>query len=136
MATPIQRAAIEAYSGYEDIEKHIADCTSIHKLMNQTISQGLKDAGITCAMAQGAFYNYPDFAPFREGLARMNISSSEDLHRHLLSNYNLAALPGTGFGEEDAQLTLRLSGCDYDGVAALAAYQAGESLDNDFAKVT
>lgn len=132
VATPIQRAAIEAYRGHEDIEKHIADCTAIHGLMNRTISQGLKDAGIICPMAQGAFYNYPNFAPFREELERINIRSSVELHRHLLSNYNLAALPGTGFGEEDTQLTLRLSGCDYDGEAALSAYQSGTDLDSKF----
>jgi hypothetical protein len=41
-------------------------------------------------------------------------------------------LPGTAFGAEPEVLTLRLSGCDYDGAAALKAYQNGEKLDEAF----
>lgn len=129
---PVQVAAIDAYKRHEDIEKNIADCTNIHALMNKYISQGLKDLGITCGMAQGAFYNYPDFASFREELVQNNIHTSQDLHQYLLEEYNLANLPGSAFGADSNILTLRLSGCDYDGAAALEAYQKGEKLDEDF----
>lgn len=132
VATPIQRAAVDAYAGHEDVEKHIEDCTAIHALMNQTISKGLKAIGIECPMAQGAFYNYPNFEPFRQELSAKGIQSSVDLHKQLLETHNLAALPGTGFGENLESLTLRLSGCDYDGEAALSAYQNGEALDDAF----
>lgn len=129
---PVQVAAIDAYKRHADIEKYIADCTAIHSLMNRYISQGLKDIGITCGMAQGAFYNYPNFAPFKEELAKSGIRTSQDLHKHLLSEYSLATLPGSAFGAEPDVLTLRLSGCDYDGESALKAYQSGEPLDNNF----
>lgn len=129
---PVQVAAIEAYKGYEDIEKHIDDCRDVHAVMNKYISQGLKDLGITCSGAQGAFYNYPDFSLFREELASHGIRTSQDLHEHLLREYDLATLPGSAFGEEPDVLTLRLSGCDYDGAAALKAYQGGEVLDDAF----
>lgn len=129
---PVQVAAIDAYKHHEDIEQHIKDCTAIHALMNSYISQGLKDIGITCSMSQGAFYNYPDFAPFKTELAENGIHTSQKLHEHLLSEYSLATLPGSAFGAEPDVLTLRLSGCDYDGAKALAAYQSGETLDNRF----
>lgn len=129
---PIQVAVIDAYKHHDDIEKHIKDCTDIHALMNTYISRGLKDLGVNCGLAQGAFYNYPDFSPFRKELASHDIHSSEDLHQHLLGEYNLASLPGAAFGEQTNILSLRLSGCDYDGCAALSAYQNGESLNDDF----
>ncbi|MEZ5814271.1 MAG: aminotransferase class I/II-fold pyridoxal phosphate-dependent enzyme [Alphaproteobacteria bacterium] len=131
-AAPIQHAVVEAFQGHEDLEKHMRDCADIHGYMNQTISKGLQSHGIIAPMVQGAFYNYPDFEPFREALAANGIKTSQDLHEVLLEEYNLATLPGKGFGAEDDVLTLRLSGCDYDGGAALAAYQAGEALDHAF----
>jgi len=132
VAAPIQQACIEAYKGHEDIERHIRDCTSIHRLMNKTISRGLKDLGIECAMAQGAFYNYPNFAPFKAALAAGGLFTSQDIHEKLLNDYNLATLPGAAFGVEAEVLTLRVSGCDYDGAKALEAYQGGEALDGAF----
>jgi len=129
---PIQVASVDAYKRYDDIEKHISECTDIHSLMNTYISQGLKNLGIDCGAAQGAFYNYPNFALFREELAKHNIRTSQELHIHLLEEYDLATLPGSAFGEEPDILTLRLSGCDYDGTAALKAYQAGEVLNESF----
>ena len=132
VSSPVQQACVEAYKGHKDIEDHIQACTDIHALMNQTVSKGLQAHGITAPMVQGAFYNYPDFAPFSETLAANGIKTSQDIHETLLKEYNLATLPGKAFGAEEDVLTLRLSGCDYDGAEALAAYQAGETLDKAF----
>ncbi len=132
VSSPVQQACVEAYKGHQDIEEHIQACTDIHQLMNQTVSKGLQAHGIVAPLAQGAFYNYPDFAPFREVLAENGLKTSQDVHEVLLQEYNLATLPGKAFGAEEDVLTLRLSGCDYDGAAALAAYQAGEKLDEAF----
>ncbi len=132
VSAPIQQACVEAYKRHQDVEDHIRDCTAIHQYVNQTISKGLKDLGIACPMAQGAFYNYPDFAPFRDELARKGITTSQGLHEYLLTNYNLATLPAIGFGADPEVLALRLSGCDYDGAKALEAYRAGAKLDREF----
>ncbi len=132
VSAPVQQACVEAYKGHQDIEDHIKECTDIHSLMNKTISKGLQSHGIIAPMAQGAFYNYPDFEPFREAFAVNGLNTSQDIHEILLNEYNLATLPGKAFGAEEDVLTLRLSGCDYDGAAALAAYQSGASLDQAF----
>jgi aspartate aminotransferase len=129
---PIQQAVVEAYKGHKDVEEHIQQCTDIHKLMNQYIAKGLRDIGIKAPQPQGAFYNYPDFDAHRAALAKLGIKTSKDLSHHLLATYGLATLPGTAFGAEPEVLTLRLSGCDYDGAAALKAYQNGEKLDEAF----
>lgn len=132
VSSPMQQACVEAYKNHKDIEDHIQSCTDIHKLMNQTISKGLQGHGIIAPTGQGAFYNYPDFSPFREGLASHGIATSQAIQETLLNEYNLATLPGKAFGAQEDVLTLRLSGCDYDGATALLAYQNGEKLDQDF----
>lgn len=119
---PIQYASIEAYKGHDDIEAHIAACSELHSFVNRYISDGLKALGIKAPTPQGAFYNYPDFDAFRDKLAAASIKTSQDLAGHLLQKYNLSSLPGVAFGAEPDVLTLRLSGCDYDGEKALNAY--------------
>lgn len=129
---PIQQACVEAYKGHADIEKHISECTAIHAHMNRFIAAGLREAGIIAPTPQGAFYNYPNFEPFRDELAEQGIKTSKELSLYLLKNYGLASLPGSAFGADPQTLTLRLSGCDYDGAAALQAYRNGEKLDDAF----
>ncbi len=131
---PLQFAAIDAYARYQDVEDHIQACTDIHNLMNTTVSNDLKALGIDCPQARGAFYTYPNFAPYRKELADSGIKTSQDLHIILLEKYNLATLPGHAFGAPEDVLTLRLSGCDYRDTAAdaLVAYQNGETLDRAF----
>ena len=130
--SPIQQAVVEAYKGHADIEEHIQQCTDIHKLMNQYIAKGLRSLDIHAPEPQGAFYNYPNFETHRGSLAKAGIKTSKDLAHALLKDYSLATLPGSAFGAEPEVLTLRLSGCDYDGEAALKAYQNGAKLDEGF----
>ena len=132
VSAPVQKACVEAYKRHPDIEEHIEACTKIHALMNQTISKGLRAHGIIAPLAQGAFYNYPNFEPFKQAFAQHGIKTSQDLHEVLLKEYNLATLPGSAFGAEPDVLTLRLSGCDYDGAEALNAYKNGEELNFAF----
>ncbi|HBR68898.1 MAG TPA: hypothetical protein DEA55_05935 [Rhodospirillaceae bacterium] len=132
VSAPVQQACVDAYKRHKDIEDHIQACTDIHELMNKTIAEGLRGHGIIAPQPQGAFYNYPDFAPFREEMAKNGVKTSQQVHEILLKEYNLATLPGSAFGAEPEVLTLRLSGCDYDGAKALAAYMSGEKLNRAF----
>lgn len=129
---PIQQAVIECFENNEDIEGYIADCAEIHCFVNTYIAERLRQAGLMAPPPQGAFYNYPNFAPFKDALARKGVTTSQELAAYLLEHYGVVGLPGSAFGEDDDVLTLRLAGCDYDGAAALGAYQAGETLDDAF----
>ena len=129
---PIQHAAIEAYAGHKDVEHYVLDCNQIHSLMNRYIAENLRACDVISSPPQGAFYNYPDFGPQRENLAGKGIKTSADLAAHLLEHYGLSSLPGTAFGSEPEDLMLRLSACDYDGLAALDAVRSGEALDEEF----
>lgn len=133
---PIQQAATYAYSGDEELERHITACTAIHGHINRHIAAGLRALGVIAPAPQGAFYNYPDFTPHRAALNAAGIRTSRDLANCLINEYNLATLPGLAFGAPEESLTLRLAGCDYDGAAALAAYQGGATLDQNFIETT
>jgi len=132
VATPIQYALVEAYQGHDDIEDFIRDSTAIHALMNRYIAEKLRELGVGCPMPQGAFYCYPNFSAFKDKLAARGIHTSRDLAETLLAQHGIATLPGVAFGETDDVLTLRLSGCDYNGEKAMAAYRGGEVLDERF----
>lgn len=129
---PIQVAAIEAYKGYSDIEEHIAACSELHRHMNRFLSVELQKLGIKAPTPQGAFYNYPNFAVFRDALKDFGISTSKDLAHVLLEKYNLSSLPGVAFGAEPEELTLRLSGCDYEGEYVLNTFFAARKADPEF----
>jgi len=132
VSSPLQYAAIEAYKGHKDIENHIERCTDIHQLMNCYLAQGFKDIGLNIAMPQGAFYTYPDFGPFKERLDKRMIRTSQELADSLLEEQGVLTLPGHVFGDAPDVLTLRVSGCDYDGGAALRAYVDGQKLNDEF----
>lgn len=129
---PVQMAAIEAFKGHADIEQYILECNKVHGLMNRHIAKMLRGAGVIAPDTQGAFYNYPDFGPLRRLMEARGIETSPALAAHLLEEYGLSSLPGTAFGAEEKDLTLRLSACDYDGGAAVAALRAGETPDEGF----
>jgi hypothetical protein len=67
------------------------------------------EIGIRCPRPAGAFYLYPDFAPFREALGTRGIATSETLARYLLDEFDIVTLPGTAFGDRPEALRLRLA---------------------------
>ena len=131
-ASPIQQASVAAYKNNLNVENAIKEFGEIHCLINKYIASGLKKLGIECPMPQGAFYTYPNFKNYQSELGKIGIKTSKDLASYLLNNYSLASLPGVAFGEEPEVLTLRLSGCDYDGEKTWQAYQKGETLNEAF----
>jgi aspartate aminotransferase len=59
---------------------------------------------------RAAFYAYPDFAPWREHLARRHgVTTGAGLARHLLDRYGMGVLPASAFGEPATALRLRVA---------------------------
>ena len=86
--TMSQFAAIEALkNGDEDIDMMRAE----YNRRRVFILEGLRKIGIECFEPEGAFYIYPNIAPF--GL------SSEEFCERLLYEQKCAIVPGTAFGE-------------------------------------
>ena len=67
------------------------------------------DAAFQAAHTAGAFYLYPDFAPWRAQLAARGVSTSAELASHLLELWDIATLPASDFGEAPDALRLRLA---------------------------
>ena len=132
VASPVQEAAMTVYEGHDDIEKYIADSRDIHKLVNTYIAQHLRDTGIECTLPQGGFYNFPNFNAYKEQIHGLGVKTSRQLSEYLLEQYGIASIYGKACGAPRGELWLRLSGCDYRGGDVLDAYQAGETLDEDF----
>lgn len=132
VASPVQEAAMSVYEGHQDIEDYINDSRDVHQLVNTYIAKNLRSAGIECTLPQGGFYNFPNFAPFEEEIRGLGIKTSRQLSNYLLEEYGIASIYGKACGTPRGQLWLRLSGCDYRGAEVLKAYQAGETLDEDF----
>ena len=125
VAAPVQRAAIEAYRGHDDVEASIEHARRIHAAVATRAAERLRVAGLDCALPQGGFYLWPDLDPVRRAAPNDDPLTSARLADALLRERGVVSLPGSAFGEADDVLRLRLSVCDYDGAAALAHAERG-----------
>lgn len=109
-AAPVQYAAVIAYSDDPEIDAYMETCTTIHGYITQYLHNALKSLNVPCPAPGGGFYVYPSFAPWREALAKKhNIHTSQELANFLLDEEHMATLPGSDFGADPQELTLRLS---------------------------
>jgi aspartate aminotransferase len=107
--TPIQAAAVLAYSPNADLESYVRRSARLHGYIAGRLHQALTGLGVLSARPAGAFYLYPDFAPWREALAARGAATSEGLARLLLDEWDIATLPGEAFGEAPEALRLRVA---------------------------
>jgi len=108
-AVPVQHAAAVGFSEPPELAERIARSRSLHAAVARAIAGRCTAAGLSVPAPQAAFYVYPDFAAWREPLARRGISTGEDLSRHLVERHGAGSLPASAFGEEPRALRLRLA---------------------------
>src|SRR5207248_6312775 len=108
-ATPVQQAAIVAYSQDESIEQYVHQSALVHGYLADHLYKSLNDLDVPCPRPAGGFYLYPDFSPWRSLLAKMGIKTGSELVHYLLEEWDIATLPGSAFGEPPESLRLRLS---------------------------
>lgn len=126
-AGPIQAAAVNAYADDPEIAAYLRQSAQLHGHIAARLQTALAGQGARCPRPAGAFYLYPDFAPWRAALAARGIQTSMDLARHLLDNWGIATLPGSEFGDKPSALRLRLATsmlCEPD---RLATHEARET---------
>jgi aspartate aminotransferase len=122
VSAPVQFAAIKAFDKDPNLQEYIHTCTRIHSLISGYVRQTVVSLGVEYPELQGAFYLYPNFGKYHDNLKRSGIESSEALAKDLIDKIQLATLPGTAFGDDPTNLTLRLATCDFDGQTALNYY--------------
>jgi aspartate aminotransferase len=107
--TPVQEAAVVAYSPNADLERYVQRSAQLHGHVTGRLYATLASLGVPCPRPAGAFYLYPDFAPWRGALAARGIHTSADLAQALLEEWDIATLPGSDFDERPKALRLRLA---------------------------
>ena len=122
VSSPVQFAALKAFEKDPNLEEYIQTCTRIHRIISEYVRQTIMALGVYYPELHGAFYLYPNFDNFREKLKSRAVKSSEQLAGDLIDRFQIATLPGTAFGDDPENLTLRLATCDFDGQAALNYY--------------
>jgi aspartate aminotransferase len=109
-AGPIQEAAALAFSEPPEITERVARSRRLHATVCRAVAATFAAAGLAVPAPHAAFYTYPDFAPWREHLARRHgVATSAELARHLLDGYGMGVLPGSAFGERESALRLRVA---------------------------
>ncbi len=134
-SAPIQFAAVEAFSGGADVDRHLEDSRRVLGALGRRSAQILSAAGVRVHAPEGGFYLFPDFTPFALALTKRGITDSPTFCERLLAETGVASLPGLPFGRPRGELTARLSFVDFDGGRALAEcaeMPPGADLPDDF----
>jgi aspartate aminotransferase len=107
--TPVQEAALVAYSPNESIEQYVHQSALVHGYLADRLYTSLVDMDVPCPRPAGGFYLYPDFSSWRSALASLGIKTGSELVHYLLEEWDIATLPSSAFGEPKESLRLRLS---------------------------
>ena len=136
VATPIQKAAVSAFTENQEITNHIKNQQELLKKLGSWCQNKLNSPQIRVNKPDGAFYLFLDFMPIKEDLAKKyNIHNSADLCKHLKDNLGVLLLAGDEFGLHPEHLSARLAYVDFDGDLALAAInpeKKDDILDEQF----
>nr|WP_299243066.1 aminotransferase class I/II-fold pyridoxal phosphate-dependent enzyme [uncultured Halomonas sp.] len=124
VTSPIQYAAITAYTRTPDLDAYVQRQREVLSEIGQWCAARLNDAKVRTHAPNGGFYLFPDFEAHREALAARGITTSAELTARLLEDAGVALLPGSAFGCDPSQLTVRLAYVDFDGDALMKSEQA------------
>jgi len=131
-STPIQVAAITAFEGGIEIERHLWRVRRILGSLARELLVRLRAAGACALDPVAGFCLFADFGPLADRLYERNVTTSRELSRRLFDDAGVAVLPGTDFGRPAGELVARLAFVDFDGARALAEAEAeGETLRVD-----
>src|SRR5579875_450767 len=108
-STPVQEAACAAFRTNAELEIYVQRSARIHGYIASWLYETCVSLGIPCPRPAGAFYLYPDFAPWRSALNERGVTTSDELAQYLLAEWGIATLPATAFGEQPEALRLRLA---------------------------
>src|SRR6266516_2055150 len=108
-ATPMQEAAIVAFTPNADLETYVQYSARIHAHTAGLLYKTFLGLGVPCPRPAGAFYLFPDFAPWRATLAERGAKTGQELAHYLLEEWGIATLPGSVFNEDPLALRLRLA---------------------------
>ncbi len=106
VSSPIQFAAISAFNSNH--EEYILKSKKILKAVGEYVYKNLSSNNIIMNKPMGGFYLLPEFL-------NKKFDSSSILCDEILTNLNVALLPGSDFGFDQKRMIVRLSFTDFDG---------------------
>jgi aspartate aminotransferase len=119
-SAPIQHAAVRAFDDDPEIDRYLDRSRRVLRALGRHLASTLMQAGIRVARPQGGFYLFADFHGKAKQLRARGIRSSPVLCERLLEETGVALLPGSVFGRDPGELTVRISYVNFDGARALA----------------
>jgi len=132
VASPIQYAALEAFSLNQEIENYIQHCAQIHQAVGHLVSRRLNNIpGIKATVPQGAFYLFVDFNYYFRLFKKIGFDTCADFCEHLIKVEHTALLPGNSLLLPEDDFSVRLSYVDYDGDALLKAWQQNRPVSEN-----
>lgn len=140
ITTPVQVAAVAAYSENEEIEDYFVVTREIHRIMGHTIYglfAGIEELKVT--RPDGGFYFYADFNNLKEELLASGVKSSNDLSKAMLSHpYHIATITGDALLLPADIFGARMAYVDYNGRQVYDAFTAEqpktEAEETEFVK--
>ena len=123
--TPIQYAAVEAYTG--DYKEYKLKTTNILKSVGNYVYENLRSNKVLINPSQGGFYLMPEFI-------NKKYKTSSDMCAAILKETGVALLPGSAFGFKPNKMLARLSFTDFDGSVFLNSTSNAKITDQDIKK--
>lgn len=128
ISTPIQYAAIKAYSNNESINHYIQITRKIHHYISKkmySVSSSIKN--IDVSYPEGGFYLTLDLNKYHEKFIENKIYKSSQLVHFLLENpIKVSTISGESIGLRENDYLLRIAFVDYDGEKLLNELNYGE----------
>lgn len=115
VAAPVQYAALEAYAMKMPVVTQIRQNSAILSAVGAYVYEELTSVGVVCTMPQGAFYILVDLSQFGESLQKLELFTSLDIAKYLLSEIGVALLPGSDFYFDPETPIFRLAYVDFLG---------------------
>jgi aspartate aminotransferase len=120
-SAPIQYAAVTAFEGGPFMDDYLVRVRKILKTILKYIEIRFDKLHISYPSAHGAFYIFPDFGFYREKFLEMDILTSKQLCSRILDDTGVAMLPGSDFGRDPGEFSVRIAYVDFNGKEVLLA---------------
>ena len=129
VSSPIQYAALAAYSRFDEIRDELRKNNDIYKFASGYLYRRFRDIELNCPRPEGAFYLFPDFENYAEKLRRQGILTGIHLTEELLRQKGVAFLPGSDFYFPATNLGVRAAAVDFDGAKVRDLWPGVDDID-------
>jgi aspartate aminotransferase len=125
VTTPVQYAAVQAYTASGEMDVYLQITRSIHALIGQKLSERFaRIPGLNVTEPKGGFYFLADFNHLGETMQKKGIGCANELSKALIAHpHHIAVVTGDSLVVEPDNFCARIAFVDYDGSAAYDDYR-------------